>query len=94
MDDPIKRQLRKVIAAEIERLIAMLDHLDGDTDCEDGDVDCCAAYDDRPGWCLNDGVSGPGEDDDAEDDEASTFRFPRPGFTLDEIDQAGAHCHG
>ena len=94
MGDPIKVQLRKVIEDEIERLIGVLDHLDGDVDREDGDVDCCAAYDDRPGWCLNNGLSGPGDDDDTEDDEGAPFRSPRPGFMPDEIDQAVEHCHG
>ena len=95
MDDLIKAQLRKVVEDEIERLIAVLDHLDGDVDREDGDVDCCEAYDDRPGWCLNNGLSGPGDDDDAEDDGLSEgVKFvPHPSDT-DEIDQTVEYCHG
>lgn len=66
---------RAAIEGLVEQLIALLDAEDGDCELEDGDVDCCEAYDDRPGACLNDGKSGAGYDEDAEDDAPAEGRL-------------------
>lgn len=60
---------RTTIEQHVEALIALLDHMDGDSDLEDGDEDCCAARDDtggiHPNDCAGDGL--PGDPLDAED---------------------------
>lgn len=66
----------------IEELIALLDALDGDPDCEDGDEDCCPAFDDRGGLSLAgfDPFAAPGEPEDAEDcDPAEDDWLALPG---------------
>src|SRR3546814_14710174 len=56
---------RAFVEGEIERLIALLDRLDGDPDLE-LEEDCCEAHDDGPRpWFFAD--AGPGDPDDAED---------------------------
>jgi hypothetical protein len=62
------RAYRNVISAEIERLIGLLDEFDGDVDTEDGDEDRCAAFDDDPKAAAN-WLHGPGDAEDAEDDD-------------------------
>jgi len=61
---------RSAVEAIIEGLIEALDCADGDLDLEDGDVDCCAALDDDPSsQCTYSTDYGPGDPDDAEDDD-------------------------
>ena len=61
---------RSAVEAIIESLIEALDRADGDIDAEDGDVDCCDAHDDDPAWqCTSWTSYGPGDPDDAEDDD-------------------------
>lgn len=45
---PLTRGDRARIGRLIERLIALLDHDDGDPDLEDGDLDRCTAGEDGP----------------------------------------------
>lgn len=73
---------RAAIAALIEELIALLDALDGDPDCEDADEDCCPAFDDRGGLSLAGfyPFPAPGEPEDAEDcDPAEDDWLALPG---------------
>ncbi|WP_273303739.1 hypothetical protein [Sphingomonas ursincola] len=68
---------RPRIERQVERGIALLDAIDGDPDLEDGDEDGCPAYDDHGGAPLigRFATFGPGDPDDAEDDDASPANF-------------------
>ena len=69
---------RVAIEDHVEALIALLDHIDGDSDFEEDNEDCCAARDDTGGYHPNDGCGDglPGdpldieEDDPGEDDDS------------------------
>jgi len=65
----IRGATRRMIGAQIEALIELLDTLDGDPEAEDGDSDCCMAHDDDVSGEYQTWWDGwPGDVDDAEDD--------------------------
>ena len=63
-------ELRQFVEAEIERLMAFLDGLDGDPELEANGDEADASYPERGGLCVGDStLSSPHEDDELSGDE-------------------------